>query len=87
MNSWPSPRAADLELQHELDMERADIGTQATWHAHKSNNMQKYLARFAPVDAQMDAILFRGFSSSRPSASYVVDIDSDHNAVVTHIPL
>jgi endonuclease/exonuclease/phosphatase (EEP) superfamily protein YafD len=88
MNHYPVPGIVDKELETVARMQRVDIGREPTWRmvGSKSERLGR-LAAFAArrpaesFDGQLDALLYRG--SIVPVDTRVVDIASDHRAIVT----
>lgn len=92
MNHYPAPRTVDGELENVANMRRVDIGDEPTWRMEGSNSerlgriaggfMRRDLASF---DGQLDALLYRG--DLVPIATEIVDIASDHRAIITEFEI
>lgn len=92
MNHYPAPGRVDAELEQMASMKRVELGDEPTWRMAGSNSerlgrMMGFVTRrdLASFDGQLDAILYRG--ALRPKRIDVVDIPSDHRAIVTSFDL
>ena len=88
-NHYPSPRAVDIAMQSQLQLNRANLdrkswpirGSKHEWMAQIGSLVTRNLDSF---DADLDAILFRGVEEVRTA---VIDIESDHRAIVTEFTI
>jgi endonuclease/exonuclease/phosphatase (EEP) superfamily protein YafD len=85
MNHYPGPRKVDIKAQHQAHLDRVTLDA-PSWCIEGSRH--EWIARLGSFatgkalnsfDAELDAILYRGVI---PIASTVVDICSDHKAII-----
>lgn len=90
MNHYPSPRAVDISFQQEAGLSRVLLD-RSTWCIEGSRH--EWMARIgslvtgkamADFDAELDTILYRGLTAVDSS---VIDIESDHRAIVARLKI
>ncbi len=90
MNHYPGPRQVDIDAQASAGFSRVEPN-EATWCIRGSRH--EWMARIGSLltrrelesfDAELDAILYKGV---KPLDSSVIDIQSDHKAVVANFLL
>lgn len=88
MNHYPRPKAVDQKLRLQASLLAVDLHGEPTWYA-RGSEQEKYLRIAARLrrrqieayNGQHDSILYRG--SLKPSNTKVIDIASDHRAIIT----
>ena len=86
MNHYPSPRRVDLGFAEEANLSNA-LSDEITWRLKDSPRLKKLNSISNKIkgcdinffDAQLDALLYRGFDYPEVE---VIDIVSDHKAIV-----
>jgi|GEM_PF-2884733 len=93
MNHYPRPWPVDEDMRRRNDLRRVDLLSEPTWRAHSVRRASllravAYASRrpLEAFDGQHDAMLYRGAGMTQKSAQ-VVDIASDHRAIVTRFTL
>jgi endonuclease/exonuclease/phosphatase family metal-dependent hydrolase len=88
MNHHPGPKPVDMAMRSSAKLQAADLQGQATWITKKSllkipTQLLNVFNRkhLSDYDGQLDDLLYRGPALSLVKAD-VVDIPSDHNAVI-----
>ena len=90
MNHYPGPRKIDIITQNYLGFRRVDI-IEPSWRVKGSRH--EWMARIGSIttgrklnsfDAELDAILYKGVEVVR---THVIDIESDHRAIITEFLL
>ncbi len=80
MNHWPRPRKKDRQFQADANLRRVDIGEDDTFHGHKSK-IAKVIGAIARIqNGQLDSLFYSHSLSS--SNEGIIEIDSDHSAVI-----
>lgn len=88
MNHYPGPKKVDYTLHHAASLTPINLGSAPTWHV-RGSKQEKYIAPIARLlrkplnafDGQHDIILYKE-SRFTPVEVTVMDIDSDHRAIV-----
>ncbi|CAN5602475.1 hypothetical protein BH23PAT1_BH23PAT1_0710 [soil metagenome] len=85
MNHYPSPRRVDLRMQAALGLQRVVLDRKS-WPITGSRH--EWMARIGKIatgsleafDAELDALLYRGVEEV---STTVVDVESDHRAIIS----
>ena len=93
MNHHPGPGKVDRRMHSKAQLNLVDLGSEPTRHV-RGSKQEKYLKHIARLqgrpledfDAQLDAMLYRG-KGLEPVEVWVVDIESDHRAVIARFTL
>lgn len=93
MNHYRRPGLVDEAMRKSASLVRVDLGEEVTWQARGTGQeiLLGALARLqkrptTDFDGQLDAVLYRGDGLELSSAA-VVDVKSDHRAVITTFSL
>lgn len=88
MNHWPGPRVADLRMCELAGLQRTDLQGETTYRIEDSNH--SWIGRIAFVRSraagELDALLYKG-DSLAIIGSRVIDIASDHRAIIANFEL
>jgi endonuclease/exonuclease/phosphatase family metal-dependent hydrolase len=88
MNHWPGPRKVDTQFRDEAGLHAVAIGQQPTFDVSRTRYswLEHAEERFGiPINGQLDAMLYRG--DLEPEETTVVDVPSDHRAIMTRFVL
>lgn len=88
MNHWPGPRDVDVEMCERAGLRRVDLDGETTYRIEDSNH--SWMGRVAflrdRAGGELDAMLYKGGSLALMSSN-VVDIASDHRAIISNFKL
>ncbi|HTE22431.1 MAG TPA: hypothetical protein VK674_05325 [Candidatus Limnocylindria bacterium] len=89
MNHYPGPQAVDLKMREISNLREVDTNGEPTWRMRSSKQQWWGTAKGAlqretldAYDGQLDDMLYRGDGLVPQGKAKVVDVESDHRAVI-----